>query len=188
MLVWQRSRYLAILLVMILLNSMACSESVHSKRVPAETLLILEKEFMMSEVLTIAKMKGDQKSVTSYFNANQKQYKYIGSQDQGEMNLEGYGVTDLSSPVIGYSLFFDRSSDSLVIIDTTVNPLNKGAVENAMQLIRGSLDSVSVGDNSKLYFLGIHDLGRGRILKLMVREATTSIGSDYAIRYAISYK
>lgn len=175
-------------LVSLLLITSACSESVHTKQLPTKTLDLLEKKFMMSEVLAIAKMKGDLKSVTGYFNANPKRYKYVASQKQGDMNVEGYSVTDFSSPIIGYFLFFHRTSDSLVIVDTSVNPLNKEAVENTMRLIKESFDSVTAGEDSKLYFLGIYNLGSGRLLKLMLREAKTSMGPDYAIRYAISSK
>jgi hypothetical protein len=175
-------------LIWTLFISTACSESVHTKQVPTKTLDLLKKEFMMSEVLGITKMKGDLESVTAYFNANPKRYNYGGSQKQGDMNVEGYSVIDLSSPVIGYSLFFHRTSDSLVIVDTSVNPLNKEAVQNIMRLIKESFDSVTAGEASKLYFLGIYDLGGGTLLKVMVRETKTSIGPDYAIRYAISSK
>ena len=75
-----------------------------------------------------------------------------------------------------------------MIVDTSVNPLNKGAVHNATRLIKESFDSVAAGGDSKLYFLGIHDLDSKRLLKIMVREAKTSMGLDYAIRYVISSK
>ena len=175
-------------LLLMLIISPACSESVHTKQVPAKTLDLLEKKFMMSEVLGIAKMKGDLKSVTAYFNANPKRYKYVASQKQGDMNVEGYSVIDLSSPIIGYSLFFHRASDSLVIVDTSVNPLNKEAVQNTVRLIKESFDSVTAGEDSKLYFLGIYDLGSGRLLKVTVRQGKTSVGLDYTIRYVISSK
>lgn len=90
---------------------------------------------MMSEVLAIAKTKSDLKSVTAYFNANTKRYKRVAQQKQGDMNVEGYSVTDLSFPIIGYSLFFHKTSGSLVIVDTSVNPLNKEAVQNTTRLI-----------------------------------------------------
>ncbi len=69
-----------------------------------------------------------------------------------------------------------------------VNPLNKEAMENAMQLIKEAFDSVASGDDSKLYFLGIYDLDSKRLLKVALREAKTSKVPDYAIRYAISSK
>jgi hypothetical protein len=179
---------LTVSLVWMLLINTACSESVHTKQIPTKTLELLEKKFMMSEVLTIAKTKSDLKSVTAYFNANTKLYKYVAQQEQGDMNVEAYSVKDLSLPIIGYSLFFYKISDSLMIIDTSVNPLNKEAVQNITQLIKQSFDSVVAEDGSKLYFLGIYDLDSKRLLKIMLREAKTSIGPDYAIRYAISSK
>ncbi len=182
------STAITIPLAVTLLVTAAYSESAHTKQVPKRTLEVLEKKFMMSEVLSIAKIKGDMKSITAYFNTNPKRYKHIASQIQGEMNVEGYSVMDLLSPIIGYSLFFDKTSDSLVIVDTSVNPLNKEAVQNITRLAKESFDSVAAGGDSKLYFLGIHDLDRKRLLKIMVREAKTSMGFEYAIRYAISSK
>jgi len=173
-------------LVWTLLVTAACSESVHTQQVPTRTLELLEKKFMMSDVLGIVKTKGDLKSITTYFNANPKRFKHVGVQDQGEMRVEGYAVMDVSSPIIGYSVFFHRSSDSLVNVDTSVNPLNKDAVQNIKQLVRDAFDSVPAGSDTKLYFLGIRDLDSKRVLKIMIREARTSVGLDYAIRYAIS--
>ena len=39
-----------------------------------------------------------------------------------------------------------------------------------------------------MYFLGIHDLDSVRVLKIMVRAASTPMGPDYAIRYAVSQR
>ena len=60
------------------------------------------------------------------------------------------------------------------------------AVQNIKQLVRDAFDSVPAGSDTKLYFLGIRDLDSKRVLKIMIREARTSVGLDYAIRYAIS--
>jgi hypothetical protein len=180
------SAIITVSFVWTLLIIAACSESVHTKQIPAKTLDLLDKKFMMSEVLAIAKTKGNLKSVTAYFSANPKRYKHVASQQQGDMNVEEYSVLDLSSPIIGYSLFFHKTSDSLMIIDTTVNILNKEVLQNTAQLIKESFDSVVAGRDSKLYFLGIYDLDSKRLLKIMIREAKTSMGHDYAIRYGIS--
>ncbi len=75
-----------------------------------------------------------------------------------------------------------------MIVNASVNPLNKEVMDNTKRLVKGAFDSIASGDGSKLNFLGIHDLDSKRLLKIMVREAKTSIGLDYAIRYAISYK
>jgi hypothetical protein len=104
------------------------------------------------------------------------------------MNVEGYSILDLSSPIIGYSLFFHEASGHLVIIDASVNPLNREALKNTTQLINHAFDSISTGENSKLYFLGIHDLDNKRVLKIMVREDKTPMGIEYTLRYATSYK
>ena len=81
-------------LVWMLLVTAACSESVHTQQVPTRTLELLEKKFMMSDVLAIVKTKGDLKSITTYFDANPKRFKHVGVQDQGEMRVEGYSVGD----------------------------------------------------------------------------------------------
>lgn len=175
-------------LVLVLLVTAVFSESLHAKQVPTKLLDLLEKKFMMSDVLTIVKTKGDLKSVTTYFDTNPKRFKHVGTQDQGEMMVEGYSVTDISSPIIGYSLFFHKALDSLAIVDTSTNPQNKEAVKNVTQLTKDSFDSIAAGSNTKLYFLGTHDLDRRRLLKIMVRETRTPMGLDYAIRYAISSK
>jgi hypothetical protein len=189
MLARMRSGRLIVSLISMLLITFACSESVNTKQLPAKTLDLLENKFMMSEVLAIAKMKGDLKNVIGYFNANSKRYNYRASRKQGEMNVEEYTVLDISSPIIGFSLFFHRTSDSLVIVDTSVNPLNREADENTIQLIKESFDSVTGGGvGSKLHFLGIYNLGGGKLLKIMVREGKSSMGRDYGIRYLISRK
>ena len=77
-----------------------------------------------------------------------------------------------------------RSSDYLVIVDTSVK-LNKDAVRSSSSW-SAALDSVPAGSDTRLYFLGIRDLDSKRLLKIMIREARTSVGLDYAIRYAIS--
>ncbi len=171
-----------------LLVTAACSESAHTKRVPTKTLELLERKFMMSDVLAIAKAASDLKGVNSFLGTDSKRFNHVGTQHQGEMRVEGYSVMDPSSPIIGYSLFFYKSSDSLAIVDTSVNPLNEEAVQNTTRLIKESFDSVAAGGDSKLYFLGIYNLDSNRLLKIMLREAKTASGPDYAIRYAISSK
>ncbi len=105
--------------VWMLLAMAACTESLHSKQLPAKTCDFLEKKFMMSEVLAIVKTKSDLQNVNAYFNANTNRYKYVAEQKQGDMSVQGYVVTDLSLPIIGYSLFFHKMSGSLVIIDAS---------------------------------------------------------------------
>lgn len=164
----------------------ACTESLHTKRMPDATREILQKDFLFSEVLEIAKGKPDHTSVAHNFTARPSRYKHVGSERQGKMKVEGYSVLDSQSPIIGYSLFFHNETGSLAIIDATVNPLNQEAIEKAEKLIARAFDSVEAGGNSKLYFLGIYALDQQRVLKVMVRKATASFGPDYAIRYAIS--
>ena len=179
---------ISISLIWILLIHAAYSQSIHTKQIPSKTLELLEKKFMMSDVLAIAKTTGNPKSLNIFFDSNSKRFKHVGTQDQGEMRVEGYSVMDISSPIIGYSLFFHKASGSLVIVDTSVNPLNKEAVEITTLLTKESFDSVAGEEGLKLYFLGIYDLDRQRHLKIMLRETKTPTGPENAIRYAISSK
>jgi hypothetical protein len=179
---------IAVSLAWALLVTAACSESAHTRQVPTKTLELLEKKFMMSDVLAIVKTTSDLRGANRFFATDSKRFKHVGTQHQGEMRVEGYSVMDRSSPIVGYSLFFHKSSDSLAIVDTSVNPLNQEAVQNTTRLIKESFDSVAAGGDSKLYFLGIYNLDGTRLLKIMLREAKTALGPDYAIRYAISSK
>ena len=61
-------------------------------------------------------------------------------------------------------------------------------MESIVHLTNIAFDSVKAGDNSKLHFLGILDLDDNSLLKIMVFEAKTTLGKEYAIRYAISIK
>ncbi|MBI1893794.1 MAG: hypothetical protein HYS14_06760 [Candidatus Rokubacteria bacterium] len=102
------------------------------------------------------------------------------------MVVDGYSVQDMASPIIGYSLFYHGDNGPLVIADASVNPMRKDAVTAVSKLVAASLDSIANPDGSKMYFLGIHDLDSVRFLKIMVRAASTPMGPDYAIRYAVS--
>jgi len=166
----------------------ACSESVHTKRVPDSTVRLLEENFLMLEVLQILKHGRTRESIKAHLGGESDRYKHVASQRQGEMIVDGYSVLDPKSPIIGYSLFFHQESGTLVLFDASVNPLNASAMETVAQLADMTFDSVASGDNSKLHFLGIHDLDNKRLLKIMVREAKTSLGREYAIRYTISVK
>jgi hypothetical protein len=179
---------IAVLLVSAILITGACSKTVHTKQIPPKILDLLETKFMMSDVLAIAKATGDLKGVNSIHVRNSKQLKHVGTQDQGEMRVEGYSMVDPSSPIVGWSFFFHKASDSLANVDTSLNPLDREAMQNATLLIKESLESIATGDNSKLYLLGMYDLDKKTVVKITLREETSSKGPEYAIRYAISSK
>lgn len=166
----------------------ACSESVHTKKINPDTIKVLKKELIMTEALEIIKSKVDIESVKAYFAENSERYGFIASKKQDVMMVEGYSISDLSSPIIGYSLFFHEASSSLAMIDASLNPLNSKAMEAAKELTKKAYDSISAGGNSKLFFLGIYDLYKDQKLKIMIREGMSSTGADYAIRYVISSK
>jgi len=77
MLIRMLNTTITVSLVCTLLITAARSESVHTKQIPTKTLELLEKKFIMSEVLAIVKTKGDLKSVAAYFNSNTKLYKHV---------------------------------------------------------------------------------------------------------------
>lgn len=104
------------------------------------------------------------------------------------MVLDGYSVGDLTSPIIGYSLFYYGADGPLMIADAAVNPAHAAAKDRVADLALKSLDSVSNPDGSTLHFLGIYDFDPKRVLKIMIRKAQTPLGPDYAIRYAVSQR
>lgn len=183
-----RGALLILFLVLILPFSTSCSESVHTKSLPKATANILNEIFFMPTVMEVVKKGQDQEGAKKYFNKKTNRYKRVATQSQGEMIVDGYSVLDINSSIIGYSLFFHKSSGSLAIVDASVNPLNSTALEVVSKLIAKSFDSVKAGEKSKLYFLGILDIGNQQVLKIMIREAHSLQAKEYAIRYAVSQK
>lgn len=174
--------------ILTLLISSACSQSVHTKEISSKTLELLQNKFVMSDLLAMVKTVDNPKSSKIYFESNSNRFKPVGTQEQGEMRVEGYSVLDISSPIIGYSLYYHKASGSLVIVDASINPLNKEAMQISTVLIKDSFDLVAAGEGSKLYFLGIYNLNSQKHLKIILRETKAPMGHDYAIRYAISSK
>lgn len=160
--------------------------SVDTKRIPKATLDALQQQFVMGEVLTIVKASHDRVSSQAHLRSRLERFKLLATQQQQAMTVDGYTVQDPASPIIGYSLFYQGNNGPLVIVDASVNPLQRAAVSNVSDLIAKSFDSVSTPDGSRLYFLGIYDLDASRIIKIMVRKGDTPMGPDYAIRYAVS--
>ncbi|MDQ3580163.1 MAG: hypothetical protein M3495_00360 [Pseudomonadota bacterium] len=162
------------------------AEPVDTKRLPQATLDTLKQSFVMPEVLSLVSASSNRSASKAYLQARQTRFKFMETQKQGPMVVDGYSVQDMASPIIGYSLFYHSDNGPLVIADASVNPIQKDAVAGISKLIAASLDSISNPDGSKMYFLGIHDLDSSRVLKIMVRAASTPMGPDYALRYAVS--
>ena len=160
--------------------------SVDTKRIPKATVDALHQQFLMGEVLTIVKASHDRASSQAHLRARTERFKFLGTQQQEPMTIDGYTVQDLASPIVGYSLFYHGNNGPLVILYASVNPLQPAAVDKISDLIARSFDSVSTPDGSRLYFLGIYDLDPTRVIKIMVRKGSTSLGPDYAIGYAVS--
>lgn len=175
-------------LIIVLFACISYSESINTKQVPNSTLILLKEDFLMGDVLNLLKNARNHDRVKTYLSVKSGRYKHSVTMPQGEMIVEGYTILDLTSPIIGYTLFFYGSSGALINIDTSVNPLNDDAMESIVHLTNIAFDSVKAGDNSKLHFLGILDLDDNSLLKIMVFEAKTTLGKEYAIRYGISIK
>ncbi len=164
----------------------ARAEPVETKRVAKATLDTLKQDFVMPEVLSIVSASSNRSASKTYLQARKTRFKLMATHKQGPMVVDGYSVQDMTSPIIGYSLFYHGDNGPLVIADASVNPIQKDVVVAILKLIAASLDSISNPDGSKMYFLGIHDLDSLRVLKIMVLAASPSMDSDYAIRYAVS--
>ena len=164
------------------------AEQGDTKRVPQATLDTLRRNFLMSEALSLVSASANRTASKAYLQARQTRFKLMATQKQGPMMVDGYSVQDMASPIIGYSLFYHGDNGPLVIADAAVNPMQKDAVAAISKLVATSLDSIANPDGSKMYFLGIHDLDSVRVLKIMVRTASTPMGPDYAIRYAVSHR
>jgi hypothetical protein len=154
---------------------------------PQATLDALRQDFGMAEVVSLLSASATRSSSKEYLQARATRFRFMATQSQGPMVVDGYTVMEMKSYIIGYSLFYHGDNGPLVIADAAVNPTLKDAVGAAAKLIAASLDSVSNPDGSKIYFLGIHNLDSSRVLKIVVRAgAQTPIGPDYAIRYVVS--
>ena len=183
--------YLALRLVVALLFCstvppiQAGDRSIDRQRISSETLAVLRKNFLMSEVISLIQKSPDQASSRRYLQ-EQKRFNFIATQHQDPMVVDGYSAGDLKSPIIGYSLFYYGADGPLVMIDASVNPVNAAATERIGGLLHRSLDSMSNPDGSTLHFLGMYDFDPRRVLKIMIRKAQTPMGPDYAIRYVVS--
>lgn len=184
----QSLRILNILLMCLSLASIpaGCKPS-DQERVSSEILEVLRNDFQMSDVITLIE-KSPSRSISQQYLREQKQFNFVVTQSQDPMIVDGYSVGDLKSAIIGYSLFYYGNDGPLVIADTSVNPLNVSARQTATNLLHKSLNSVSTPDGSMLYFLGIYDFDSSRVIKIMIRHTQTPMDSDYAIRYAVSYR
>ena len=170
----------------LLLAQSSPAGSVDTKHISMAALNVLQKQFLMGEVLTIIRASRDRASSQAHLRSRQERFKFLATQQQPPMAVDGYTVLDPGSSIIGYSLFYHGSSGPLVIVDASINPLQHGAVSAISDLTAKALDSVSTPDGSRLYFLGIYDLDATQIIKIMVRKADTAMGHDYAVRYAVS--
>jgi hypothetical protein len=138
-------------------------------------------------VLSLLAASATRSSSKAYLGKQAARFAFIETKSQGPTVVDAYTVLDMKSLVIGYSLFYKGENGPLAIADAAVNPREKDAVSAAEKLIAASLDSLSIPNGSKMYFLGAHNLDSSRVLKIMIRAgAPTSSGPDYAVRYLVS--
>jgi hypothetical protein len=161
--------------------------SAEEKPAPQATLDALRQDFGMEEVLSLLAASATRTSSKAYLGTRAAQFVFIETKNQGPTVVDAYSVLDMKSRIIGYSLFYRGENGPLAIADAAVNPREKDAISAAEKLIAASLDSVSIPNGSKMYFLGAHNLDSSRVLKIMIRAgAPTSSGPDYAVRYLVS--
>ncbi len=153
--------------------------------VPMVALNVLQKQFLMGEVLTIIKASRDRVSSQEHLRSRQERFKFLATQQQGPMVIDTYTTLDPGSSIIGYALFYPGSNGPLVIVEASISPFERAAVSAISDLTAKALDSASTPDGSRLYFLGIYDLDATQIIKTMVVKADTVVGHAYAVRYLV---
>ena len=168
-------------------NRGAVGGSVDKKPMSKETLDRLKRDFRMADALTIIKASPRRPASQDYLKS-QKSLRFLATQKQSPMVLDGYTVMDPKSSIIGYSLFYYGTTGPLVIMDAAVNPIHADAIQSALSLMDVAFDTVSNLDGSKMYFLGLYDLDRSHLLKIMIRCGQSPKGPDYAIRYGVSQR
>lgn len=167
---------------------LAFGEASETKPIAKPALDVLRSHLLFSEALTIISASGDRAASKTFFQSHDDRFKFLTTQDQPPLVLDGYSVQDPSSPIIGYSLFYAGAGGPLAFLYASVNPLVKNAISKADDLIRYSLDSESSPSGGTLYFLGTYDLNSDWILKILVRKDQTPGGLDYNIGYIVQKK
>ncbi len=185
---WRVFVFLALMGCILIPLRGACAESVDTKRITKSTLDALQSHFLMSEALAIIKASRNRSASKAYLRSHEGRFGFAATQQQPPMVMDAYTVLDLTSPIIGYSLFYYGADGPLALLDAAVSPLVKDAVGNASKLISQSLDSLPNPDGSKTYFLGIYDVDSAGILKIMVRKGQTSMGTEYHIQYVVQIR
>lgn len=165
----------------------AAGGSVDTKPVSKATLDILQRDFRMAEALAIIEASPTRSASRDHLRSHQR-LRFLATQEQTPMVLDGYTVIDPKSSIIGYSFFYYGTKGPLVIADAAVNPVHTDVIQIASSLVTAALDAVSNPDGSRMYFLGIYDLDRSRVIKIMIRRGQTPMGPDYAIRYVVSQR
>jgi len=163
-------------------------EAAETEPIAKPVLDILRSHLLLSEALTIIRGSSDRSASRAFFQSHEGRFKLLTTQEQPPMVLDGYSVQDPTSPIVGYSLFYDGADGPLAFFYAAVNPLVGDAVSSASDLIRHSLESESSPSRSTLYFLGTYDLDSDRILKIILRKDQTAKESDYNIGYIVQEK
>jgi hypothetical protein len=161
--------------------------SAEEKPAPQATLDALRQDFGMADVVSLLAASTTRTSSKAYLGTRATRFAFIETKSQGPLVVDAYTVLDMKSNIIGYSLYYGGDNGPLVFANAVVNNSEKDAVNAAAKLVAAALDSVSLPDGSKVYFLGIQNLDASRDFKIMVRVgAQAPTGSDYSIRYVVS--
>ena len=147
----------------------------------------LTGHFFFREVLEMVDKHRHRESVRAYFDEDQSAIRFIGSEDQNGLLVDGYEIRGDPS-ILGISLYFYGNEQLLVMVNVAISP---EAESKAHHLIQQTLDSVDAPGRGRskagrLYFLGLYPLGPDRVIKIMVRKDEVANGSLYSINYAIS--
>jgi hypothetical protein len=176
----------------LLLTAACAKDPVDQRPAPQMVMNVLREHFLLAETLEIIRSAHDRLTAKAYFAQRSKRFSFMQSAQQGPFVTDGYTALDLSSPVVGYSLGFIGEGQAIGVVNAGINPLKTDLHRRVLDLIAQSLDSrevsASVGATGpdKVYFLGLHPLDTERVLKIMVRAASTPVGVGYSIQYLVS--
>jgi hypothetical protein len=182
-------RVVSVAIACIIAASVAYAQAgpVDTKPPPQASLDALRQDFGMADVVSLLAASATRSSSKAYLETRATRFRFIETKSQGPMVVDAYTILDMKSNIIGYSLFYGGDNGPLVIADAVVNSVEKVAISAIAKLIAAALDSVSLPDGSKVYFLGIQNLDASRDFKIMVRAgAKAPTAADYAIRYVVS--
>ncbi len=174
----------SILLMVMVFCGIAESQPLTAKRLAEPVIQELKKDFFLQEAIELMENYGDRARSKRYFDVQKDRFTFIGSEQQGIMEVDAYQV-HVQSSMIGVTLFFTGEEQTLVMVNTLINPL---AEQRVLNFIKQSLDTDDAsGPNpyreAKLYFLGQHPFGPSKVMNIIVRKDILDEGPLYSINY-----